>query len=814
MNDQLERLGIVIRADGVVETSNGIKLVGKEVQQLADNLGDLGKKLMADVAAAKANAQATQAVGSAATTSAAAVSGQAVANAAAAASHAKHGAAASAAGDALEHFSFRNKQASRELVVLAHEMSQGNYTRFGGSMMVLAEQTGAATLIFSGLGAAILGATAVVGGFAYAVFKGARESENLNNAILATGGYAGQTAGQVSEMAHRIDEATGEGIGHARQAMQSLVASGRFTATSLESVGTAAVLMAKVTGQSEGDVLKHLAAMGNGVTEWAYKANEQYHFLSLAQYKHIKALEDQGKAQDAMRVTGEALIAHFKAQREDLGLLERVLKSTKDTWREWWDAALDVGRQETVEGRLERLQKTLKDKVAQGPLNDLTRGAHQTGVARLQQDIDEAARDQFWGQFTAQMNSGAADKAAEDIKKAHKDDKSHKVPDHTAQSYLDNLQKQLRGVSNESRVYDDVLQHLETNVNKFTLSQGYLALYTAEQIDQLKDKRRASEAEIKYLGQIGTLHDQEIARQAQLRTSDRQELQERQFEISLYGKTAQEADRLTAAYKAQVEWKARLLALMDARQSGAIGSAEFDQGLKDADRRRDDQISVSNAQLAEKYKPGWQKLLDGWKDTTQLMADAHDNAMQHIVRDGEDAWVQLVTTGKLNAKSLVDGVLSEMARLYYRKNIAGPLANFGLGILSNLGLGGGAGAVNSFDSGGMMALIGASHGGGIAGGTPTFRKSVDMGVFAGAPRFHGGGIAGDEVPIIAKRGEGVFTPEQMASMAPAGSSKTITFAPQINIDARTDRAEVLDLVSRAMRASQADLIDQMNRGSI
>jgi hypothetical protein len=38
---------------------------------------------------------------------------------------------------------------------------------------------------------------------------------------------------------------------------------------------------------------------------------------------------------------------------------------------------------------------------------------------------------------------------------------------------------------------------------------------------------------------------------------------------------------------------------------------------------------------------------------------------------------------------------------------------------------------------------------------------VHPSVFHGAPRFHTGGVVGDEVPIIAKKGEAVFTPGQM-----------------------------------------------------
>lgn len=59
------------------------------------------------------------------------------------------------------------------------------------------------------------------------------------------------------------------------------------------------------------------------------------------------------------------------------------------------------------------------------------------------------------------------------------------------------------------------------------------------------------------------------------------------------------------------------------------------------------------------------------------------------------------------------------------------------------------------------------HTGGIAGQAGATRD-VPLSLFAAAPRLHQGGFIGaDEVPAILRRGEGVFTPEQMAAMAPA-----------------------------------------------
>ena len=53
------------------------------------------------------------------------------------------------------------------------------------------------------------------------------------------------------------------------------------------------------------------------------------------------------------------------------------------------------------------------------------------------------------------------------------------------------------------------------------------------------------------------------------------------------------------------------------------------------------------------------------------------------------------------------------------------------------------------------------HTGGMVGQGGMPSRSVPAGLFANAPRFHTGGLVSGEVPIIAKRGEAVFTPEQM-----------------------------------------------------
>src|SRR6516225_2871243 len=97
------------------------------------------------------------------------------------------------AGHGAEEMGFKTAGAKRELLVLAHELSQGNFSRFGGSLLVLGERTGAAGLLFSKTSLAILGVTAALAGFGAAVAHAELLQRSLNTLAtqLAASGRAG-----------------------------------------------------------------------------------------------------------------------------------------------------------------------------------------------------------------------------------------------------------------------------------------------------------------------------------------------------------------------------------------------------------------------------------------------------------------------------------------------------------------------------------------------------------------------------------------------------------------------------------------------
>jgi lambda family phage tail tape measure protein len=244
-----------------------------------------------------------------------------------------------AAGEAMSHFTFNSAGARREVGVLIGELAQGNFSNFEGSLATLANRTGLLSALLSplalGIGA-VVGSLAVLGKAAYDEYA---DQQRLNEAIAATGNYAGVTQGQVLQMATAIGGSTNR-ISEARDILTELVATGKVGGTALASLGQAAFDMAELTGKSAEQATQSVMTLFDGTAAGAVKANEQYHFLTEATYEQIKALEEQGKQEEAVRVEAEAFhdaigprIEEMKGQVYGLAA---AWESTKAATRGWW----------------------------------------------------------------------------------------------------------------------------------------------------------------------------------------------------------------------------------------------------------------------------------------------------------------------------------------------------------------------------------------------------------------------------------------------------------------------------------------------
>ena len=250
--------------------------------------------------------------------------------------------------------------ARREMAVMLHELATGNIQNFEGSLLVLGERLDILSKVFSPAGLGITAVAAVIGAFGVAAYKGAEEADALNAALKNTGNYAGLTAGQVSEMAASIGAVQG-GTTEAQSVLTGLANTGKFTGDALGAVGKSVLAMAEATGQSADKVVAQYAKMSDGVATWAAEQNEQYHYLTLAEYDHIKDLEEAGAKSRAEATAADLLTKALENQHTELGWLPAAWKAVGDAAQSAWRSMMNYGKPTSAEDRLADLKKQLVD---------------------------------------------------------------------------------------------------------------------------------------------------------------------------------------------------------------------------------------------------------------------------------------------------------------------------------------------------------------------------------------------------------------------------------------------------------------------
>jgi len=204
------------------------------------------------------------------------------------------------------------------------------------------------------------GIAAGFGTLALAAYQGAEEISNLNRSLALTGNFAGQTQSSYEALKKTIAETTGLTVGEAKELISASIASAAFGPSVIKPAITAMARIQKLSGQTSEGVVKDFASMRNGVAAWAAEHNRQYNYLTAAQYKYIKQLEDHGDKEAAMAANIEALNKAFADRTVQLGYLQHAWRAVKVAASSAWDAMLGLGRPDTPEERIATLQKGIE----------------------------------------------------------------------------------------------------------------------------------------------------------------------------------------------------------------------------------------------------------------------------------------------------------------------------------------------------------------------------------------------------------------------------------------------------------------------
>lgn len=558
--------------------------------------------------------------------------------------------------------------------------------------MVLMQQGGQLKDMFGGIGPAIKGvgsyvmglinpftlAAAAVGVLVVAYYKGTQEQDEFNKSLILTGNQVGKTSGQLADIAARAGVAANSTTGKAASTLNLLVESGKVAGDSLERVTTAVVKTSEATGIATDKLVNDFNSIAADPVAAITKLNDQYHFLTLATYNQIKALQDEGNQQEAARVASEAysssLIQRSNQIKENLGTLERAWNSLGEMAGKAWNAMLNVGRESSVEQKIQQTQDML-DRARSDLANMQKGGSVDTGNYGYGRQSDslgaqqsrQRSKDQetLVSNLEKQLSLLQGEEISQNLINGLVDDRNRKEQEHIKiqqdadrvnQQFLSNADKRNKAIEQQKKFLDAgaiSAERYAKNISRINemykdpktpgAPKGKAVTEDAGQrmIDQLNqqnallvtqaeatNKLSSSEQElIKWRQQLSSLETQSPSqlttaqKSLLLRKDEITSLMERNAQQEKNNRLMKEAAEL-ASYRSTLE-----MGLDNLRASYAVQDSGF--GLGEKQQKQMQEL----LQLEQKYNAQRQQLDRDYADKSKGMSEETYNAKSQMLTD-------------------------------------------------------------------------------------------------------------------------------------------------------------------------------------
>ncbi len=688
----------------------------------------------------------------------------------------------------------------------------------------------------SAIGPGGLVAAAAIGGVFVALSRGVREAEDaditlarLQAVLKATGNAAGLTAGELSGLADEMEMstlATAEGVKDASSIMATFksVSGDTFTRAIRLSQDLSAVFKQDLTSSAT-QLGKALEDPVEGITALKRVGIS----FTAAQKDMIQAMVDAGDQAGAQRVILDALekqvggagaaeaggltgsVHKLEASWGNLletlartgavgGAANTILKGMISTIEDL-DRLLkgpDISQQVAIKSKLlvqaqrelDRLQSSGSTDANQieGLRRDASRisgeidalvAKGRAEMAALEAEQDQAAQGK--SDAERQRNSEAIGQRIKDLEKAKVQaatESADKIRAVNAQLAVDieKAQKKaaLPGVD-QSSVDQEISLLRDIATRKIAAIQKPLddaamrardqtAKVLADlqiQLNQAGNPRQSFiDQEMAKLPKTATAQDRAQAEElANKLYRQKEAIKELNEELDAEMALRQKGKQITEQHaSAEDAYTAKVKELDELLANGAINQETYAKAHEDAEKRK----LAASKDAADGIKRALQSYAESAKDNAKMTEQITINVFRGI----EDYAVQAATKGKLSFSNMVDSIIADFTRMSVRKGFTGPASDW----------------FSSFD---FSSMFGANHGGGYVA-HPTFMRSANPIVFAGAPRLHGGGnvgLAHGERPIIALDTERVLTRAQQDNTAAtiAGLAKMATATPAISV---------------------------------
>ena len=780
------------------------------------------------------------------------------------------------AGKVTHSLGLKSAAARQEIGVLIGEIARGNFGALRGSGITLANRAGWIDALMSPKGVAVGG---VIGGLAAAVvglgkawYDGQKEGEEFNRQLALTGHYAGITTGQLWTLSRAI---SGNGITQhaAAGALAQVVGSGAFRGGDIAMVAKAAAQMERSVGQSVSDTISQFKRLKDDPVNAARTLDNELHFLTATQLEQIRVLGEQGRASDAARIAMSALAEETGKRTSDidnnLNALGSTLQTLSDWWKQFWDAAMNIGREDSLDAQIAALQekiqrakkspwtnasttveydqqrldelqekkrqKDLQDAKAQAERNyqeqQKRRNAENAALNRMNET--EAARHQ---REIARINAMQyADQAVRDAAIQRENERYEKaIKKKTSENRNDEATRLLLQYSQQQAQVEGQIaaarQSAGLTAEKMTEAHKQL-LALQQRISDLAGKKLTADeksvlAHKDELIQALTLLDakqQELQKQtalndlkkkstqlaSQLAEEERALRQQHDLDIATTGMGDKQRQRYQTQFSLQQKYQQQLEQLeRDSKQKGTYGSDEY----RNAEQMLTDSL---NRQLNENRRY--------WQEQELMQADWKNGAMrafQNFTESADNAagTAEQMFTAAFNSAGNALATFCTTGKLNFKSFTASLLSDLAKimsqmammqavkGIGSAFGWGSAAAAsVTPNADGGVYQSADLSRYSGTVVNRPTF--------FAFAKGAGVMGEAGPEAILPLRRG----ADGKLGVVADIGGSGMVMFAPQYNIEINNDGTNgqigpaTLKAVYNLGQKAAADFMQQQSR---
>ncbi|EPU8065767.1 phage tail tape measure protein [Escherichia coli] len=780
------------------------------------------------------------------------------------------------AGNTTHSLELKSAAARRELGVMIGELARGNFGALRGSGITLANRAGWIDKLMTpkglAVGGVIGGITAAVIGLGKAWMEGREEGEAFNRQLELTGHYAGVTAGQLWALSKNL---SGNGITQHAMAgsLAQVVGSGAFHGNDIGMVAKAAAQMERSVGQSVSDTISQFKRLKDDPVSAAKALDDELHFLTATQLEQIRVLGEQGRTSDAARIAMSALAEETGKRTSDidnnLNALGSTLQTLSDWWKQFWDAAMNIGREDSLDAQIASLQEKIQrakkfpwtkvsttgeydqqqldalqerkrqqdlqdakeqaernyqeqqkrrnaENAALNRMNETEAARHQREIARINamQYADQAVRD-----AAIQRENERYEKAIKKKTPATRNDEATRLLLQYSQ-----LQAQVEGQIAAARQSAGIATERMTEAHKqlLALQQRISDLdgkkLTADEKSVLDHKDEliqaltlldAKQQELQKQTALNDLKKKSIQLSSQLAEEERALRQQHDLDIATTGMGDKQRQRYQAPFSLQQKYQQQREQLeRDSKQKGTYGTDEY----QNAEQMLTDSL---NRQLNENRRY--------WQEQELMQADWKNGAMrafQNFTESADNAagTAEQMFTAAFNSAGNALATFCTTGKLNFKSFTASLLSDLAK-IMSQMAM--------------MQAVkgIGSAFGWGSAA-TASVTPNADGGVYQSAdlsrysgtvvnrPTFFafakGAGVmgeAGPEAILPLRRG----ADGKLGVVADIGGSGMVMFAPQYNIEINNDGTNgqigpaALKVVYDLGKKAAADFMQQQSR---